>query len=50
VSAMTTHTDVKRISADIRRATFAVRRRGFDESEVGTFLSRLANDVQRLEE
>ncbi len=46
---MTTPTDVSSIASEIRRATFTVRRRGFDEDEVVDYLSRLATTVQRLE-
>ncbi|MFD1827009.1 MULTISPECIES: DivIVA domain-containing protein [Mumia] len=46
---MTTPTDVSSIASEIRRATFTVRRRGFDEDEVVDYLSQLATTVQRLE-
>ncbi|WP_370615661.1 DivIVA domain-containing protein [Mumia sp. Pv 4-285] len=47
---MTTPTDVSKIASEIRRASFTVRRRGFDEDEVGIFLRELAGAVQRIEE
>ncbi|KAA1418310.1 DivIVA domain-containing protein [Mumia zhuanghuii] len=47
---MTTPIDVNKIASEIRRASFTVRRRGFDEDEVGIFLRELATAVQRLED
>ncbi|KHL17800.1 DivIVA domain-containing protein [Mumia flava] len=45
-----TSTDVSKIAAEIRRATFTIRRRGFDEDEVLDYLAQLAESVQHLED
>ena len=44
-----TQTEVGRIGAAIRNATFTVRRRGLDEDEVRAYLVELSDTVQHLE-